>query len=120
MMNGSTWQQDSVDSGWFVAASRLAGVDRGNRSERGQGSPWAESTDLVLMLRDIHGNIGGLREDMREIKTRMTAVELGLAGVRREIAGLAESDAHLSARVDRLSDRIERIEKRLDLVLTAR
>jgi chromosome segregation ATPase len=57
-----------------------------------------------------------LREDIREIKSRLTAVELGLAAARREIAALAETDAHLSARVDRFSDRLGRIERRLDLI----
>jgi hypothetical protein len=57
------------------------------------------SYDLVLdHLRAIRGGIDGLREDLREVKGRLTAVELGLASVRREIAALAEADAHLSAR----------------------
>ena len=57
--------------------------------------------------------------DMREVKTRLTGVELGQAAVRREIAVLAEADAHLGARVDRLTDRIERVERRLDLAPAA-
>jgi hypothetical protein len=72
--------------------------------------------DIVLEhLPHIRGSVDGLREDMREIKGRLTALELGLAAVRREIAGLAEADAHLGAKTDRLSERIERIERRFDL-----
>ncbi len=75
------------------------------------------SDNLVLeYLRHIRGAVDGLREDMREVKQRLTAVELGLAPVRREIAVLAETDAHLSARIDRLTDRIARVETRLDIV----
>jgi septal ring factor EnvC (AmiA/AmiB activator) len=75
------------------------------------------SYDLVLdHLRAIRGGIDGLHEDLREVKGRLTAVELGLASVRREIAALAEADAHLSARIDRFSDRLERIERRLELI----
>jgi len=60
------------------------------------------SYDLILdQLRAIRGGIDGLREDLREVKGRLAAVEFGLASVRREIAALAEADAHWSARIDR-------------------
>jgi hypothetical protein len=75
-----------------------------------------EAPDVVLdHLCHIRGAVDGLREDAREIRGRLTAVELGLAAVRREIAVLAEADAHLSAQLDRFSDRLDRIERRLDL-----
>lgn len=58
------------------------------------------SENLVLEhLRHIRAEIGGLREDMREVKLRLTAVELGLAALRREMAHLAEADAYPSAQV---------------------
>ncbi|UPY36135.1 hypothetical protein [Sediminicoccus sp. KRV36] len=48
------------------------------------------SDNLVLEhLRYIRAEIGELREDVREVKARLTAVELGLAAVRRELAHLA-------------------------------
>src|SRR6185437_2019853 len=85
--------------------------------EFGGGMLVEPSYDLILdQLRAIRGGIDGLREDLREVKGRLTAVELGLASVRREIAALAEADAHLSARIDRFSDRLERIERRLELI----
>jgi predicted nucleic acid-binding Zn-ribbon protein len=62
-----------------------------------------EAENLVLRaLRRIETSIDGLREDMREVKTR-----LGI---------LAQQYASLSTRVDRIEFRLDRIEKRLDLV----
>ncbi|MFE0756955.1 hypothetical protein ACFW16_23540 [Inquilinus sp. NPDC058860] len=61
-----------------------------------------ETTNLVLEhLRHIRGGIDDLRQDMREVKTR-----LGL---------LEQQYAVISGRLDRLTDRVERIERRLDL-----
>lgn len=50
----------------------------------------------------IRGAVEGLRDDMRDLKVRVTNVEENLAAVQR--------------RLDRVDDRLERIEKRLDLV----
>ena len=72
-----------------------------------------------IYLRRIDDKVDGVRDDLREVKTRLTSVELGLAAVRREIAVLAEADAHLGAHIDRLTDRIERVERRLDLAPAA-
>ena len=74
------------------------------------------SDNLVLEhLRHMRGSLDALREDMRDVKQRLGALELGVAGLRRELAGLAEADAHLAARQDRTNDRLDRIERRLDL-----
>lgn len=56
------------------------------------------------------------REDLREIKGRLTALELGQAAIKRDIAASAESDARIQGQLDRLGDRIERVERRLNLV----
>ncbi len=75
------------------------------------------SQNLVLEhLRHIHDAVDSLREDARELKHRLSAAELGLAGVRREVAALAEADALLGVRTDRFEDRLERIERRLDIL----
>ena len=61
-----------------------------------------EPENLVLeMLRRLDGKVDRLAEDVADLKTRMTAVEEGLAGVNR--------------RLDRVEARVERIERRLDL-----
>jgi hypothetical protein len=59
-------------------------------------------------LRARHTDIVGLREDLREIKQRLTSLEGAVAGLRRDMA-----DQH--ARCDHLAERIECIEKRLSL-----
>lgn len=62
----------------------------------------AETDNIVLEhLRHIRGAVDGLREDMREVKSRL---------------GIMESQyASLSNRLDRMDSRVERIEKRLEL-----
>ena len=68
-----------------------------------------ETESLVLEhLRHIRTAVDGLREDMREVKQRVGALETEFAQVTVRLA-------ELSNRVDRLSDRVERIERRLDL-----
>ncbi len=56
---------------------------------------------ILRYLRRIDENIAELREDMREVKRRLSLVE--------------ESQAIVSRRLDRLEDRVERIEKRSTL-----
>ncbi len=59
-------------------------------------------------LRHIRGAVDGLRDDMREVKQRVGALEIEVAQVHVRLA-------EVSNRVDRLADRIERVERRLDL-----
>ncbi|WP_020185827.1 hypothetical protein [Methylopila sp. 73B] len=61
-----------------------------------------EPDNLVLaMLRRIDETTQRTRDDIVDLKVRMTAVEEGLAGVNR--------------RLDRLEIRVDRIERRLEL-----
>jgi predicted nuclease with TOPRIM domain len=62
----------------------------------------AETDNIVPEhLRHIRGAVDGLRDDMREVKSRL---------------GILENQyASLSNRLDRLDGRVERIEHRLDL-----
>ena len=59
-----------------------------------------------------------MKDDLRELKSRTTDVEVGQATILKHIAHLAESSAGQHARYDRIVDRLDRIEKRLDLVGT--
>jgi septal ring factor EnvC (AmiA/AmiB activator) len=73
--------------------------------------------NLVLeQLRLIRSEISSVKEDTREIKTRLVLVESGVASLRRDNGDFATTLAAQHLAYDRLSDRIERIEKRLDLV----
>lgn len=62
-----------------------------------------DTTNLVLhMLRDISQKVDDLRDDMREVKTRLGILE--------------QQAASLSNRIDRVELRLDRIEKRLGLI----
>lgn len=75
-----------------------------------------DPTNLVLeLLRAIRADQAGFRDDMREIKDRLTAIELGQAANLREISRLAETDARMQASMDRMRDDINWINRRLDI-----
>jgi hypothetical protein len=73
------------------------------------GLPMTELETLILdHLRHMRGAIDTLREDMREVKTRL--------GILENAFGILENQyASISSRLDRLDARVERIERRLDL-----
>jgi len=66
-------------------------------------------------LRAIRSDIASVKEDTREIKSRLVIVESGIASLRRDGGDFAASIADQHLRYDRLNDRIDRIEKRLEL-----
>jgi hypothetical protein len=66
-------------------------------------------------LRRIDAKVDGLAAELREVRDRLTAAEIGLAGIRRDIGGLAETDARLQASVDRLRDEMTRVNRQLDI-----
>ena len=71
-------------------------------------------TESIVLehLRHIRGVVDGLRDDMREVKQRVGALETGFAQV---TVRLAEMPNRIDRLPDRLSDRVERIERRLEL-----
>jgi predicted nuclease with TOPRIM domain len=64
----------------------------------------------------IRTDIGGIEEDSREIKQRLTRLEGAVAGLRRDSANLYGDIADQHARYDHLAERVERIECRLGLM----
>ncbi|MFN3931675.1 MAG: hypothetical protein ACK4JY_07995 [Brevundimonas sp.] len=72
--------------------------------------------NLVLVyLRRIDAKVDAMAQDIRELKERVSSLEVAVASVRRDIAVLAETDARLQNAVDRMRDDIGRIQRRLDL-----
>ena len=72
-----------------------------------------EPENLILeMLRRLDGKVDRLAEDVADLKTRMTAVEKGLAALAQGLAGV-------NRRLDRLEARVDRIEHLLDLAETS-
>ena len=62
-----------------------------------------EPDSLVLRyLRRVDANLDALRDDMREVKTRLGIIE--------------QQYASISNRIDRIEVRLDHIEKRFDLV----
>lgn len=70
---------------------------------------------IIEHLRAIRADIGMVKEDVREVKTRLTHVEAGIASLKRDSAHQYDETASSNARYDRLAERLERLEKRLDL-----
>ena len=56
-----------------------------------------------------------IERELKEIKTRLSQVEIGIASIRGDIAHIAGDQARQQITIDSLSDRVERIEKRLEL-----
>lgn len=72
--------------------------------------------NLVLeQLRGIRAEVASVKDDTREIKTRLALMEAGVAGLRRDSGDFATSIAAQHLSFDRLSDRVERLERRLGL-----
>lgn len=72
--------------------------------------------NLVLeQLRALRADVASVKEDTREIKTRLAVVESGIASLRRDSGDFATSIAAQHLSYDRLAERVERIERRLDL-----
>ncbi len=72
--------------------------------------------NLVLEhLRAVRADMRDMREILREQGSRLTRIEVGLAGLRRDQGADAEGVAEMGLRLDRLADKVQRIEHRLDL-----
>jgi len=76
-----------------------------------------EGPDHIVLryLRNIDGKVDTLRQDMRDVKLRLSGVENALNAVRRDLLAQAEDNARQQVASDDLSERIERIETRLNL-----
>ena len=70
---------------------------------------------IIEHLRAIRTDIGMIKEDVREVKTRITHVEAGIASLKRDSAHQYDETAAANAKFDRITERIEKIEKRLEL-----
>ena len=75
------------------------------------------SRELIqLMLQRVLDELAALREDMRDVKKRLSAVEHAVVSLRRDQTNDAEATAHAQDRLDRLGERVARIERRLEIV----
>ncbi|MGD9883570.1 MAG: hypothetical protein AB7F22_04785 [Reyranella sp.] len=68
-----------------------------------------EPINLILTrLNRIDENVTRLRDDMRDVKARLTSLEVSVSLLHGDFSGQ-------SNRIDRLEHRLERIENRLNL-----
>ena len=70
---------------------------------------------VLVYLRRIDSKVDAMAQDIRELKERVSSLEVAVASVRRDIAVLAETDARLQNALDRMREDISRIQRRLDL-----
>lgn len=70
---------------------------------------------ILVFLRRIDAKIDTLTLEVRDLRDRASALEVGQAAMRRELAGLAETDARLQISFDRMRDDVTRIQRLLDL-----
>ena len=66
------------------------------------------STLILEQLRVLRMDMGELRADVRDMRGRLTSLEVSAANLHGDFAGQSE-------RIDRLEGRLERIENRLRL-----
>jgi hypothetical protein len=75
-----------------------------------------ETENLILEhLKRFQSGQERIERDLREVKGRLSQVEIGLAGVHGVVAHLAGDVARLQHAFDGMSERIDRIERRLEL-----
>jgi tetrahydromethanopterin S-methyltransferase subunit G len=67
-----------------------------------------EQASVVQYLRRIDKKIDCVLNDMREIKPRLSSVEVSVAHLRGDFASQSQ-------RIDKLESRLDRIEQRLDM-----
>ena len=70
---------------------------------------------IIEHLRAIRADMGVIKEDEREVKTRLTHVEAGIASLKRDSAHQYDETASSNARFDRLTERLEQLERRLNI-----
>lgn len=56
-----------------------------------------------------------IERELKEIKGRLSQVEIGVAGIRGDLAHISGDQARQQAAFDGVSDRIDRIERRFEL-----
>ena len=76
-----------------------------------------ETVDNLVLehLRAIRADVASIKDDVREVKHRLTSLEGAVAGLKRDQAPSYPDAADQHARYDRLAERLERVEHRLDL-----
>jgi hypothetical protein len=77
----------------------------------------SENIDNIILehLKRFQTGQDRIERELKEIKGRMSQVEIGLAGIRGDIAHVAGDQARQQVTMDGISDRVDRIERRLEI-----
>jgi hypothetical protein len=77
----------------------------------------SDTTDNLILehLKRFQAGQDRIERELKEIKGRMSQVEIGLAGIRGDIAHVAGDQARQQVTMDGISDRVDRIERRLEI-----
>ena len=87
-----------------------------DENKRGPAIMTEAVEDLILEhLKHFQAGQDRIERDLKEIKTRLTTVEVAQGSLLQHIGHLASSIAQQQVSMDRTNDRIERIGKRLEL-----
>lgn len=70
---------------------------------------------IYALLQQVQADQQLIRQDIGEIKDRLTLMDGTLRSIHSEIANLYGLYAHQGGRIDRLEARVDRIERRLEL-----
>jgi septal ring factor EnvC (AmiA/AmiB activator) len=76
-----------------------------------------ENVDNIIIehLKRFQAGQDRIERELKEVKGRMSQIEIGIASMRGDLAHLSGDQARQQIGVDALSDRIDRIERRLEL-----
>jgi uncharacterized coiled-coil protein SlyX len=71
---------------------------------------------IHILLRRMDAKLDRIIEDVKDLKGRMSALELEVAHLSVRVGEISVRVAETNARIDRIEVRLDRIERRLDLV----
>jgi len=76
-----------------------------------------ENVENIILehLRAIRADVGAVKDDVRELKSRMANLEAGQATMMQHLGHQASVSAQQHVSYDRIIERVERIEKRLEI-----
>ena len=71
---------------------------------------------LLEHLKALRADNLHFRGEFKEVKSRLSTLEIGVAGIRADLAHVSGDYARQQLALDTLGDRVERIERRLTLI----
>lgn len=70
---------------------------------------------VIEHLKRFQAGQDRIERELKEVKGRLSQLEIGVAGIRGDLAHISGDQARQQASFDGVSDRIDRIERRLEL-----